>query len=122
MSLLSIVRGDRKVFSIALTDSDGDPIDLDLLTLTFTAKENVLDLVPLLEKVSGDGIEHAANQSTTGKGLATLTIDPADTADLTALRTDGEWDVQIDDGAGDVRTVLSGRIVITADITTPVAS
>jgi len=116
MSLLTMKRGDRAEFAITLTDVDtGLPLDLTTMTLRFTAKRRATDLDAdaLIAKTEGAGITVDVDPST---GLATLEIEPEDTEDLTDLRS-LYWDVQVDNGAGDVRTPLSGLLAISADIT-----
>lgn len=115
MSVISMTRGDTASFALAFTDAAGAPIDLTGLTLTFTAKERLLDLDAdaIITKVDGDGLEVDVDPTT---GLATLTVVPADTEGLVDA-TRLYWDIQLDDGAGTIRTPLSGRLVIGADVT-----
>lgn len=116
MSLLSMKRGDRAEFAITLTDVDtGLPLDLTTMTLRFTAKRRATDTdaAALIAKTEGAGITVDDDPAT---GLATLEIEPEDTEDLDDLRT-LFWDIQVDNGAGDVRTPLSGLLAISADIT-----
>ena len=115
MSLLTLHRGDTEVYTISLTNDAGTALDLTGLTITFTAKRRPTDsdLDAVLSKSTADGIVVDDDPTT---GIAVLTIDPADTEDLTDLRS-LYWDIQVDDGAGDVRTPLLGLLAITADIT-----
>jgi len=117
MTLLSMNRGDSPSWSIALTDLDtGVPIDLTTMTLVFTAKRRVSDADDdpgVILKTEGDGITIDDDPST---GLAVLVIDPGDTASIDYPRT-LRWDLEVDNGAGDVRTPLHGRLAISADVT-----
>lgn len=116
MTLLSITRGDRATFDLAITDLDtGDPVDLTAMTLRFTAKRRLtdLDVDAVISKTEGDGITVGADPTL---GLATLVIDAADTEDIDAPRT-LRWDVQVETDAGDVRTPLRGRLAILGDAT-----
>jgi hypothetical protein len=116
MTLLSMIRGDRREFAITLTDDDtGDALDLTTMTLVFTAKRRPTDTdaQAIIAKTEGAGITIDADPTT---GLATLEIEPEDTEDLDDLRT-LYWDLQVDNGAGDVRTPLSGRLALSADVT-----
>lgn len=116
MTLLSMTRGDQQAFEVAFTDADGLAVDLTGVTLTFTAKRRPTDadVDAVISITSTDGgIAVNANPAT---GLATLTLEPADTEDLTNLRS-LYWDIQLDDGAGDVRTPSSGRLAISSDVT-----
>ena len=115
MSLLTMDRGDRRSFDIALTRPDGTPLDLTALSLTFTAKRRLSDSddQAVIQKTADAGIVVDADPTT---GLAVLTLEPEDTELLTDLRT-LRWDIQVDDGAGDVRTPLKGKLAIAADVT-----
>jgi hypothetical protein len=116
MSVIQVTRGDQATYDLTLVDADtGDPIDLTTMTLTFTAKRQLLDLddEAFISKTNGAGIEIDADPTT---GMAVLTLlaeDTEDTVDAERLI----WDVQIDNGAGDVRTPLRGTLVMVADIT-----
>jgi hypothetical protein len=115
MSVLNIRRGDTATFTIALTDSEGAPLDLTGLELTFTAKSRLHDADEdaLVVKTVGEGIEVDEDPTT---GIATLTILPEDTLDFVdAYRL--VWDLQVDNGAGEIRTPLTGRLVVSADVT-----
>lgn len=82
---LHIVRGKDKKFALVVRDSNDALIDLTGKTLVFSAKLKYEDAdPPLVLKQSGSGITHAINQTTTGKGLATLELLPADT-DVSSL-------------------------------------
>lgn len=115
MSLLTMTRGDRREFDIALTRPDGTPLDLTGLSLTFTAKRRMSDPDDdaIIQKTTAAGIVVDDDPTT---GLAVLTLEPEDTELLTDLRR-LRWDVQVDDGAGDVRTPLRGQLSIAADVT-----
>lgn len=111
MSLLTMTRGDRQAFLVTLTDSSGGAIDLTGLSVTFTAKRRTTDPDAVFQKTELDGIDVDVGSG----GTATVTVEPADTASLTSRAL--FWDLQIDDGEGDIRTPLSGRLRITPDIT-----
>lgn len=116
MTLLSMTRGDRQAFAIAITDSDAAPVNLTGIGVTFTAKRRPTDLdadAVIQKSTSAGGVEIDADPTT---GLATLTIEASDTAGLTFTRS-LYWDIQIDDGEGDVRTPLSGLLSIATDQT-----
>lgn len=115
MTRLAMVRGDTRAFTVTLTDESDAPLDLTDLSLAFTAKRRHGDADDdaVIRKTIGVGIEVTDAEG----GEATITIDPADTRDLTNLRT-LVWDLQVESADGtDVRTPLSGRFVITADVT-----
>ena len=114
MTLLQVTRGDRHVFDLALTDGAGAPLDLTARSLRFTAKTRIADsdADAVLVKTIGDGIELVDAD----EGTATLTIEPDDTSDIDLPRT-LIWDLQVEDGAGDVRTPLRGKLAIVRDVT-----
>jgi len=114
VSLLQLHRGDTETFTITLTDSAGDPLDLTNLDVTFTAKRNFAD-DPFISKVLGDGIEFGGGSG--DDGVCIITIDPEDTEALTHTER-FVWDVQVDNGL-DVQTPLQGRMVVAMDVTTP---
>ena len=119
MSHLAVTRGDSATFTLTLTDEDtGAPVNLTGMTMTFTAKRRPTDsdAQALIAKSTADGIVIDVAPET---GLATLTLDPADTEDLSPAQIGRSlyWDLQIDDMAGDVRTPLSGLLAISADMT-----
>lgn len=113
MSVLEMTRGDRATYRITLTnEDDGSALDLTGMGVTFTARRRPGDDV-VLQKTDGDGITVDADPTT---GIATLVIDPADTIGFDAPLT-LRWDVQVDDGADDVRTPLRGSLIVGPDIT-----
>jgi hypothetical protein len=114
MTLLSMTRGDSAVFTVVLTDASGEPLDLAETELTFTVKRSAFDADALIQKTVGAGITVTDESA----GVATITLEPGDTADIDVRGPSLRWDVQIDSG-GDIRTPLSGRLAIAADITLP---
>jgi hypothetical protein len=114
MSLLSMTRGDSRAFAIELTDGDGLPLDLTGLALVFSAKRRISDSDDraLITKTEVDGIVVDDDPTT---GLAILTIAAPDTEGLSDRVL--YWDLQVDDGAGDVKTPLSGLLSLDADVT-----
>lgn len=115
MALLTMHRGDTESFTMTLTDSLGDPLNLTGSGLTFTAKRRLFDadVDAVIVKTEADGIVVDADPTT---GIVVLTIEPGDTETLENLRT-LHWDIQVDDGAGDVRTPVLGRLAVLADVT-----
>jgi hypothetical protein len=91
MRLLTMYAGADMEFSLLALDENGDPVDLTGSTLTFQVRRGVLDDDPLIEKATGDGITHAADQAGAGKGQATLTLEALDTEDLNGQHRWGLW-------------------------------
>lgn len=113
--ILSVNRGDRAVFTLVLNDTAGEPIDLTDLTVTFTAKSMLLDadVDAIIAKTNGSGIDVS---ETPTSGEIALILDSDDTeglADATRLY----WDIQTDDGVGNIATPLMGKLVVSADVT-----
>lgn len=119
MSRLATYRGDNESFTITVRDSSGALVDLTDCTLRFTAKYRASDIDDdaVITKTTGSGITHAASQATTGKGIATVALIPADTSALTAPLV-VVWDCQLSDSNDAIQTVASGSLRIRADIST----
>lgn len=116
MTRLSMTRGDLASFLVTFTDAEGDPLDLTGLDVAFTVKRSTsLDDSAVITKTIGEGIE-----LTETEGQVRVTVQPDDTADLTWRSY--VWDIQVDDGAGDVRTPLTGDFRIRHDVTATAAS
>lgn len=114
MTLLTMTRGDTRVFRVTLTDADGAPLNLTGLTLKFTAKRRTSDADDdaVIAKASSAGITLVDGPN----GIADITILPADTdsySDTAPLL----WDVQVENGATDIRTPLSGWLIVAGDVT-----
>lgn len=133
MTVLTMTRGDRKAFVLTFLTGAGTALDLTDATLTFTAKRSVWrgaydadDVWGLaktalsIAKTETDGIVVDDDPKT---GLATLTLEPEDTEDLTDDDITGafDWDVEVRT-TDDVDTPLRGQLVIRADVTVPAAS
>ena len=111
---LSMTRGDGRTFVLTLADEAtflaGD-------TVRFTAKRRRTDADAdaVIIKTSPDDITFVADEAT-----ATVTIDPADTADL-EVTTLLVFDWQVTASGGDPVTVERGTLLVRADvgITTP---
>jgi hypothetical protein len=112
MSLLQMLRGDTETFTLTLTDVDGAPLDLSQATITFTVKRNFGDATPFIVKDDLDGIDIGGSGDV---GVATITIEPEDTADLTHTER-FVWDIEVDDGLT-TTTPLMGRMVVAMDVT-----
>lgn len=112
MTLL-MTRGDDVTLDVIATDQ-GAPVDLTGAGVWWTAKRRHLDADDdaVIRKTVGAGI----TVTNPAGGLATVDLVPADTAGLgnsVALW----WDLQVKDGAGKVRTLAAGRLVVNADVT-----
>jgi hypothetical protein len=117
MMRLSMIRGDTKDITLTLTDSDEEPLDLDLLSdITFTAMLNYDDsdtATTTIVKTLDDGIVITEPAS---DGVCVITINPEDTESFTySYRL--LWNIRvIGDYEQDVRTVARGYLFVYQDI------
>jgi hypothetical protein len=117
MMRLSMIRGDTKDITLTLTDSDEEPLDLDLLSdITFTAMLNYDDsdtATTTIVKTLDDGIVITEPAS---DGVCVITINPEDTESFTySYRL--LWNIRvIGDYEQDVRTVARGYLFVYQDV------
>lgn len=104
--------GDRRIL-LTITKA-GALRDLTGVDLTFMVKRRPSDADEdaLITKVTPTEIALAADQTTTGKGLAYLSLEEADTASL--LRR-YRWELQAEDAAGPI-TLAGGGFYVEADL------
>lgn len=119
MSQLSMVRGDTLIFDVAVVDKAGAPVNITGKTLIFTVKARYSDAdnAAIAQKKtpsSGITITNGAG------GLATVTLQPADTRNLTDQWQTLVWDLQLVDGTN-VYTVASGTLQVTPDVTVSIS-
>lgn len=115
MTDLRMTRGDSKAFAFAITDASGDPLDLTGASVWMTAKEAYADTDDgaTFQKTNADGITvlDAAN------GLIRVDLVPGDTDGLDDKRVRLLYDIQVLDADDKVTTPISGRIVVSPDVT-----
>lgn len=112
---LTMIRGDTVPINLTITNAQG-AVDLTGCELWFSAKKSVADPdPPIIAKSSG--VLGGIQVTDAAGGLATVTLDPADTSAFTADTQLLTYDVQLKDGAGNITTVASGYLTITADVT-----
>lgn len=118
MAALSMTRGDSATITVTVVGGDGTPVDLTGKTLRFTAKQHAADAqaAAVMAKVTGAGITHQAQVGAT-RGLADVTITPADTVTVAAYPVAFVYDVQLTDGA-DTYTTETGSLTVRPDVTT----
>ena len=107
---LTVTRGDSEVFNVTFKDAAGAACDITGWTVTFTIKREKSDpdSAAVAQKVV---TEHTEPES----GTAVITLLPADT---TNLEPRGYWyDIQAKTDAGDVYTVLKGKLTLEYDVT-----
>lgn len=76
-NLLTLIRGSSKTYALAVTDKDGDPVDLTGARVIFTVKASFCSDV-LIRKDSQVGASEIEITNALG-GLADIKISPADT-------------------------------------------
>lgn|SRR5690606_34993416 len=94
--------GDTKRLRVTITDSDGVEVDVTGATIIYV----IADSQERVRKATGDGI-------TIDGAVVTVTLDPADTAELAGVYA---HEMQIVDGAGQVQTVFTGQMSIAKDL------
>ncbi len=108
---LTIYSGDTAIITVTVTDSDNDNAAKDLTGCSVTYaiyKKRVV----YLKKTSADGGGIEITDADAGE--LTITLDPADTANLPG--GEYEHEVQITDAIGNVSTVAVGTLTIKEDI------
>lgn len=115
MTDLRMTRGDSKAFAFALTDASGDPIDLTGASVWMTAKEafSDTDAGATFQKTNLDGITVLDEDN----GLIRVELVPDDTDGLDDKRVRLLYDIQVLDADDKVITPVSGRIVVSPDVT-----
>jgi hypothetical protein len=105
---VTMYRGDTAILTVTVTDSDnGDAAkNITGATVRYVA---VRRGTAYITKTVGSGIV----LTTPASGILTITLDPADTDDLTP--GEYEHEVEITDGDGNVSTVTVGTLTIRKD-------
>ncbi len=102
--------GDSKLIDVTVRDENGAVVDLSGFTIRWGMSpvvEGGFATPAVLTKEIGTGIAVASPTS----GVFEVTIDPGDTE---ALSGKYYHEAEVTDGAGNIATVLTGRITITA--------
>jgi hypothetical protein len=107
--MLSIVRGDDKIFTFRFFKADLDPMDLTGCTLFATVKQNVSDLDASAKISSTLTIVAPATD-----GVATWTLAAADTQYLLGQYV---MDLQLKDSSSKIYTILRDTFMVYADTT-----
>ena len=117
---LTLTRGDSQTYTLTFKQADGTLYDISAWTIYFTLKENVdlADASASLQKIlvagtSGNGF---GTQGTAG--IATISILPADTSNLTPKEYDFDIQVRtaVADATAKIYTVLKGKLDLEYDI------
>src|SRR5688572_22316142 len=106
-----IIRGDTRNIDVTFYESDGTtPIDLTGGTVYFTVNSSNDPADDTTAAISKDVTDHTAPTL----GTTRITLDPADTEDLTAGTY--YYDVQLKDADDNVVSTKSDKFIILADI------
>lgn len=105
-----MTRGTTSSFSIAVTDAAGDPLDISTGTLTWTLRRYP-GATAIITKTNDDGITVTDGPG----GLATLTLDPADTSDFVDMTVRLIWGLDLTVGASIV-TLVEGTLDVVPDV------
>jgi len=115
-------RGDSKTLELAVTDANGEPVNITNAYVWFTVKKDVNDEddAAVITKATAnvDGGADAQLLITSGSlGLADIYLVPADTEDLNPPDYDYHFDVQVKTAAGKVYTVARDSFRLLSDVT-----
>lgn len=110
MTKLTYIRGDDKEIPIAITDGDGEPVDITGWTVFLTVKKTLADADEdaLIAKTVTDHTDPTA-------GLTAIAIDEEDTEDADAGRY--YYDIQLKDSDGKIHSAPRADFVLNADVT-----
>lgn len=106
---LNIKRGDTKVYTITVTDDEGNLEDITGWTVFFTVKENIDD-TDANAKISKTETTHS--DPTNGESQITLT-----STDTTLDPQSYVFDIQVKTDTSEIHTILEGILNISKDVT-----
>ncbi len=110
---IKVFKGDDVTFTVTVTDSDGNAVDITGTTIWFTVKKNKddLDSDALIQK------EVTSHTNPTG-GISSIALTDADTG-----ITPGQYfyDIQTVNSGGLVNTYGVGNFIVLQDVTTDIA-
>jgi len=104
---LCITQGDEKAYNLTFKDGDGNAINITGSTVSFSAKARLSDTATVISK---DVTNHT--DPTNGKTTITLT-----TTDTNIDRGVYYYDIQIQGGGINRKTVVKGKLEITWQVT-----
>lgn len=110
---LSLIRGDSHTYTLTFKDSSGNPYCLKNWTVFMTIKTNWAntDANAILQKI----VTTFADTTSGTSGVATITLDPADTVDLTPNEYD--FDIAVRTNENKTYTVMKGKFDLEYDVT-----
>jgi hypothetical protein len=113
MSVLELTRGDSTAWEFTIRDSDGIPIDITAHAVAFTVKANISDVQEDAVIAVTTPTDVVLTDPT--EGLCEVRLDPADTGLAPGQYV---WDLQVTTPGTTVWTVASGKLLVSADVTT----
>jgi hypothetical protein len=112
---ISIIRGQSKTYALAVTDKNGDPVDLTGSRVIFSVKTSFCAEDALIRKDSNNGTTEIEITNALG-GLADIKIVPSDTNTLDA--TEYIFDVWVVLSSGKQYPVIPpSKLVVEAGVT-----
>ena len=107
-TLLEVMRGDTKTWTLYVEDDDGNDIDISGYTVFFTAKNNINDS-------DDDAVIKKTITSHTNPTAGETQIDLTSTD--TAVVANLVFDIQVKKSTGEIVTITPGILSILQDIT-----
>lgn len=118
MADLTVYRGNTITYTLTVT-RDSAPVDLTSASIYFTVKTSVglTDACAVFQKTTGSGVTITSASG----GIATVVIDPIDTASVTGGTYDTSvdllYDVKVIESGGVETTVALGKFTVILTIT-----
>lgn len=115
---LKMVRGDTKVVRVTIDHSTLGAGGVTGFSFWFTAKNDIADADAdaVVQKLPNNFTVVTEGDASTD-AVVTCKIVPDDTADLPAFDVPLAYDIQAEDGAGNVTTIASGTLTVSPDVT-----
>jgi hypothetical protein len=110
---LSLTRGNSQIYSLAFTQSNGQPYNIKNWTVFFTLKSsyNLPDSQAALQKI----VTSFADSTSGTSGIANIPIAPADTLNLDVGEYD--FDFSVCTAANETFTALKGKFTLDYNVT-----
>lgn len=105
----TIYQGDSKVLSVTVADEDGVAVPVDGMTIRWQASPVITGGFETTATLSKDNGALGGITTVTEEGVFEVELEPADTEELSGLYY---HEAELTDGAGNVSTVLTGRMTI----------
>lgn len=105
----TMYQGDSKVLSVTVADEDGAAVAVDGMTIRWQASPVITGGFETTATLMKDNDALGGITTVTEEGVFEVELDPDDTEDLSGLYY---HEAELTDGAGNVSTVLTGRMTI----------